>query len=183
MTKGYTWILNESVVLQSHAIAVAQAVGLPFSLKRLQVTGPPRFLPAWVQLYLSPAQLLNSVASSEPLGPSWPRLVIAIGRRSVPIALSLKSLSEPRCFALHIRNRKELERQFDLVTAPTNDAFNGANVMASFDAVYSVTPMSHANEMRSVNDRLESGSNGLISDIDVVASVIKGVLRVDRAET
>ena len=54
--------------------------------------------------------------------------------------------------------------------------------MASFDAVYSVTPMSHANEMRSVNDRLESGANGLIN-IDVVASVIKGVLRFDRAET
>lgn len=51
MTKGYTWILNESVGLQPHSIAVAQAVGLPFSLKQVQVTGLLRCLPVWLQMY------------------------------------------------------------------------------------------------------------------------------------
>lgn len=156
---------------------VAQAVGLPFSLRRLQVTGLLRCLLTWFQIYLAPARLLDSVASNEPLGPSWPRLIIAIGRRSVPIALSLKSLSEPRCFALHIRNRKVSARHFDLIAAPMNNAVSGAKVLATFDAVYSVTQMSDASDTRPFNHRLESGS---INDIEVVASVIKGALGLER---
>jgi mitochondrial fission protein ELM1 len=135
--------LNESVGLQSHAIAVAQAVGLPFELKRLEVGGPLRFLPASLQVYLSPARLLASVASSEPFGLSWPRLIIAIGRRSVPVALSLKSQSKLSCFALHIRNSKWLEREFDLFVIPMKRGLKGANVMTTFDAVYSVSTMNH----------------------------------------
>lgn len=169
--------MNESVLLQSHAIAVAQAVGLPFDLKRLQVTGLLRCLPVWLQMNLSPAHLLASVTSNEPFGPFWPRLIIAIGRRSVPIALSLKSLSETRCFALHIRNRKASERQLDLVVAPMHNGFNDANVMATFDAVYSVTPMRHPKNIRSFSDRWES--DGSISDVDVVASMIRGVLGLE----
>ena len=67
VTQGHTWILNESVSLQSHAIAVARAVGLPFDLKRLKVGGPLRYLPASLQVYLSPARFLASVASSDDL--------------------------------------------------------------------------------------------------------------------
>jgi len=165
--------LNDSVGLQSHAIAVAQAVGLPFSLKRVQVTGLVRCLPVWLQMYFSPARLLDSVAPMS--GSAYrPRLIIAIGRRSVPIALLLKSRSEPPCFALHIRYRKGSDRQFDLVAAPMNNAYKGANVMATFDAVYNVTPMNNA------NNRLASCSSGSITDIDVVASLIKGALGLER---
>jgi mitochondrial fission protein ELM1 len=173
VTNGQTWILNESVGLQQHAMAVARAVGLPFELKRLQVTGALRCLPAWVQMQLSPARLLASVEIYEP---SWPSLIIAIGRRSVPIALSLKSLSETRCFALHIRPCRKPEHQFDLVADPMNNAFNSSNEMATFDAVYSVTPVSGANE--SLNDRVETS----MSDIELVASVIKGALRLEGPE-
>jgi mitochondrial fission protein ELM1 len=182
LTQGHTWILNESLGLQSHAIAVAQAVGLPFDLKRLEVTGLLRRLPVWLQMQLSPARLLASVPSNEPFGASWPTLIIAIGRRSVPIALSLKSLSERPCFALQIRTRRGSECQFDLVAAPMNKAFNRAKAMATFDAVYNVAPMSHANDMRSFNDRLKSDSYESISDIDVVASVIRGVLSLEDAQ-
>lgn len=180
LTKGHTWIVTDgSIGLQSHAIAVAQAVGLPFNLKRVQVTGLLRCLPAGLQIYLPPARLLPSVASNDALGPPWPRLIIAIGRRSVPIALSLKSLSVPRGFALHIRNRRASARHFDLIVAPMNNAFSGANVMAAFDAVYSVAPMSDANATRPFNDRLESGSYRSINDIEMVASVIIGALGLE----
>ena len=135
-----------------------------------------RCLPTWLQMQLSPARLLASVPSNEPFGASWPTLIIAIGRRSVPIALSIKSLSERPCFALQIRNRRSSEHQFDLVAAPTNKAFNSAKAMATFDAVYNVTLTSHA------NDRRESGSCGSMSDLDMVAEVIKGALRLPRSE-
>jgi len=61
-----------------------------------------------------------------------------------------------------------------------NNAYTGANVMATFDAVYNVTPMNHANNLRS--NRHESGSSGSISDIDVVASVIRNALGLERHE-
>ena len=76
--------------MEAQGIAVAEAVGLPYALKRVRVNGAMRFLPARLQIHVPPPRLLGSVASNEPLAPPWPRLVISIGRRSVPIALALK---------------------------------------------------------------------------------------------
>jgi hypothetical protein len=72
-----------------------------------------------------------------------------------------------------------IERQFDLVAGSMNEGFNRAEVMATFDAVYNVTPMSLADDTRSLNDRADSTSYGSISEIDVVASVIKGALGLE----
>lgn len=58
-----------------------------------------------------------------------------------------------------------------------NNAVSGAKVLATFDAVYCVTQMSDASDTRPFNHRLESGS---INDIEVVASVIKGALGLER---
>jgi mitochondrial fission protein ELM1 len=74
-----TWIVTDgSVGMEAQGIAVAEAVGLPYSLKR-------------VRIYMPPRRLLDFVSSNEPLAPPWPRLIISIGRRSVPIALALKA--------------------------------------------------------------------------------------------
>ncbi len=123
--------------MEAQGIAVAEAVGLPFRLKRVRVKGAMRLLPARLQLGVPPRRLLGSVTSNEPLEPPWPRLLISIGRRSVPIALALKRLG--RAFALHIQNPKVPPRLFDLVAAPLHDGFSGENVIATFGAVHSVT--------------------------------------------
>ena len=82
-----TWIITDgSVGMEAQGIAVAEAVGLPFSLKQVRTKGAMRFLPARLQIYVPPGRLLSSVASNKPLVAPWPRLVISIGRRSVPIA-------------------------------------------------------------------------------------------------
>jgi hypothetical protein len=91
-----------------------------------------------MQLLLPPARLLRSVAASEPLQAPWPRLVVSIGRRSVPIALAIKRLS-PRTFALHIQNPKVPARLFDLIAAPVHDGFEAPNVVTTFGAVHGVT--------------------------------------------
>ena len=64
-----------------------------------------RFLPAPLQI-LVPAHAAPLRRSNEPLEAPWPRLVISIGRRSVPIALALKRLLQAHAFALHIQNPK-----------------------------------------------------------------------------
>jgi mitochondrial fission protein ELM1 len=135
-----TWIITDgSVGMEAQGIAVAEAVGLPFSLKRVRVRGGMRLLPAPLQLLVPPARLLRSIETNEPLGEPWPRLIISIGRRSVPVALAVKQLSKPPAFALHIQNPKVPARFFDLVAAPVHDNFEGTNVITTFGAVHSVT--------------------------------------------
>lgn len=128
-----------SVGMEAQGVAVAEAVGLPFSLRRVRVTGALRFLPAPLQLLVPPSRLLRFVAANVPLAPPWPRLIVSIGRRSVPIALAIKRLSHPRAFALHIQNPKVPARLFDLIAAPLHDEFEGPNVIVTFGAVHSVT--------------------------------------------
>ena len=125
--------------MEAQGIAVAEAVGLPFSLKRVRVTGAMRLVPAALQLMVPPARLLGFIAANEPLEAPWPRLLISIGRRSVPIALAIKRLSSPKAFALHIQNPKVPPRLFDLIAAPVHDGFEAPNVIATFGAVHSVT--------------------------------------------
>jgi hypothetical protein len=135
-----TWIVTDgSVGMEAQGIAVAEAVGLPFSLRRVRVTGAMRFVPAPLQLLVPPARLLRSVASNEKLKAPWPRLIISIGRRSVPIALAIKKLSHPHAFALHIQNPKVPPQLFDLIAAPVHDGFEAPNVITTFGAVHSVT--------------------------------------------
>src|SRR5258705_1703829 len=67
---GTTWIVTDgSVGMEAQGIAVAEAVGLPYSLKRVRVTGAMRLVPARLQIHLAPSRLLRSVTSNEPLAP------------------------------------------------------------------------------------------------------------------
>jgi hypothetical protein len=135
---GTTWIITDgSVGMEAQGIAVAEAVGLPYRLKRVHVTGAMRLVPARLQIYAPPQLLLDFVSSNEPLAPPWPRLLISIGRRSVPIALALKSVAN--AFALHIQNPKVPKERFDLIAAPLHDGYAGKNVINTFGAVHSVT--------------------------------------------
>ncbi|HSD93758.1 MAG TPA: mitochondrial fission ELM1 family protein [Methyloceanibacter sp.] len=133
-----TWIITDgSAGNESQALAVAEAVGLPFALKRVHVTGAMRLIPPQLQIYLPRERLLRSVASSEPLSAPWPRLVISAGRRSAPIALAVKRSSG--AFALHILNPKLPARRFDLIAAPAHDDLQAPNVIATAGSVHRVT--------------------------------------------
>jgi uncharacterized protein len=149
-----TWIVTDgSVGMEAQGIAVAEAVGFPFNLKRVRVADPMRLLPARLQIYLPPQRLLASVVSNEPLSVPWPRLVISIGRRSVPVALAIKQVSG--AFGLHIQNPKVPAQRFDLIAAPLHDGFTGPNVINTFGAVHSVTKAKLAEAAAGFAERIE----------------------------
>lgn len=131
-------ITDGSVGMEAQGIAVAEAVGLHFTLKRVRPKAAMRLIPAPLQILIPAKALLRAVESNEALEPPWPRLIISIGRRSVPIALAIKRLSG--AYALHIQNPKVPARLFDLVAAPVHDNFEGPNVITTFGAVHNVTP-------------------------------------------
>jgi uncharacterized protein len=134
-----TWIVTDgSAGNENQALAVAEAVGLPFALKRVCATGALRMIPPRLQIYLPPERLLRSVGASEPLTAPWPRLVISAGQRSAPIALAVKRNSG--AFALHILNPGLPLRLFDLIAAPAHDNLHAWNAIATVGSVHRVTP-------------------------------------------
>ncbi len=148
------WVMTDGAVgMEAQGIAVAEAIGLPFTLKRVRPKGAMRLLPTPLQI-LAPAKArLRAVASNETLEPPWPRIVISIGRRSVPIALAVKRLSG--AYALHIQNPRVPARLFDLVAAPVHDRFEGPNVITTFGAVHGVTPERLAEAGKDFAPRIE----------------------------
>ncbi len=124
--------------MEAQGKAMAEAVGLPYTLKRVRPSGPLQLIPTPFQLLVPASWRLVAAESSSELAPPWPRLVISIGRRSVPIALAVKRLAN--AYALHIQNPKVPASLFDLVAAPVHDDFEGENVVTTFGAVHNVTP-------------------------------------------
>ncbi|MEM7398488.1 MAG: mitochondrial fission ELM1 family protein [Pseudomonadota bacterium] len=133
-----TWIVTDGAVgMEQQGIAVAEAVGLPYTLKRVKPSGLMRLIPTRFQHLVPAPGRIAAAESNSPLAPPWPRLVISIGRRSVPLALAIKQLGN--AYGLHIQNPKVPAHLFDLVAAPVHDDFDGPNVITTFGAVHSVT--------------------------------------------
>jgi mitochondrial fission protein ELM1 len=170
--------------MEAQGIAVAEAVGLPFTLKRVCVKGAMRFLPARLQIYVPPARLLRSVQSNEPLQPPWPRLVISIGRRSVPIALAVKRMSG--AFGLHIQNPK-----VPLSRAPTSSPRSGPCTVSRAAAsrrrqsascrasIPCPIPVSQCCSAARAQHCHEMWTHAPINDTEVVASSIRRALHLE----
>jgi uncharacterized protein len=134
-----TWIVTDGAVgMEAQGRAVAEAVGLPYALRGVRVGGPLALLPVPLQLAVPPKRLLGALRTDTPFQPPWPRLIISIGRRSVPVALAVKRASGGKSFALHIQNPKVPLKLFDLIAAPLHDGLKGDNVIETFGAVHSI---------------------------------------------
>lgn len=136
------WVLTDgSVGMENQGLAVAEALGLPFACKRVRRRGALRHLPTWAQTHWPARALLGAISpKSDRLAPPWPRVLISIGRHSVPLALAIKRLSGTRTFALHIQNPKVSPARFDLVAVPLHDKLEGPNIVTTFGAAHRVTP-------------------------------------------
>jgi mitochondrial fission protein ELM1 len=168
MTTNSTWILNESFALQAHAIRVARAVGFPIELKRVQASGLLRYLPMSLQKRMNPERLL----SLDSLTAAPPRLVIAAGRRSVPVGLAIKRISPIPVFTLYVRRKsRRSSPDFDLVL--TNHE-RSLTPVAEFDAIYTVTTGFSQIEQSFIQSGME--------DVEIVARVIKNAMGLKSLE-
>lgn len=137
-----SWVLTDGTIgMENQGVAVAEALGLPFVTKRVRRRGPWRHLPTGVQIHLDPPTLLAAIdPAGDRLDAPYPRVLISIGRHSVPLALAVRTMARGGTFALHIQDPKVLPRHFDLVAAPAHDGLTGANVMTTLGAPHRVTP-------------------------------------------
>jgi mitochondrial fission protein ELM1 len=169
-----TWIVTDAGTgHEAQGIAVAEALGFPFNLKRVQVRGVLRWIPPRLQLHLDPWRLLSFVSSNEPLRPPWPKIIVSIGRRSVPIALALKRLSGHR-------GDRGLYQYGDEATGTGKPVYvqrlrGRSRRNARFHAL-----MRDAGATRPFNGRLERWSYTPINDTQMVANLIRSTLGLNR---
>jgi mitochondrial fission protein ELM1 len=133
------WVVSDGKTgTENQCLGLAEALGLPFTVKRLTPRGPWRWLPAgaWTP---APELALRTLidATRDGIVPPWPGVVIANGRPSVGPALALRAkgarvvqLQDPRIAPSH----------FDLVVPPQHDHVVGPNVLSTLGTLNRITP-------------------------------------------
>ena len=111
MTGPRIWVLlGPRTGDNNQALALAEALGLPFETRTLAYN-PLQALSVWLP---ATAATLNR-ESRRHLQPPWPDLVIAIGRRSVPVARWIKRQNRGRTKLVRIGHPRIDPTLFDLV--------------------------------------------------------------------
>lgn len=133
MSAPSIWVLADPRAgTAAQALGIAERLGLPFQVKRLE--------------FSRLAGLPNALLGASLLGlravhwrPPWPDLVIAAGRRSAPPALWLKQRSGAKL--VHVMRPGISPEKFDLLVLPKHDRPKPApNVLEIIGAPHRVTP-------------------------------------------
>ena len=147
------WVLKDPRAgTAAQALGVAEALGYPFEIKDLDYN-PLSRLPN-VLIGSGTAGLTGE--SARGLAEPWPDLVIAAGRRSAPVARSIKRRSggRSRCVQIMYPGAAGLA-EFDLVAVPRHDAVPAAaNLVRITGAPHRLTAGKLAAARREWNDEL-----------------------------
>lgn len=138
-----TWVMTDGKPgMLNQCLGLAEALGVTPSQRQLVIRQPWRSLPP--QLWFAPLHSL--AASSDPLAPPWPDLLIATGRQTVAPAMAIRRRSGGRTFCVQIQNPGVAPANFDLVVAPMHDRLSGPNVIQTHGALGRVSPARLARE-------------------------------------
>lgn len=111
MSEPSIWVLiGERTGDNNQALALAEALGTPFEVKRLDYNALQS-----LSVWLPPTAATLTGAARAELQAPWPDLVIAIGRRSVPVARWIKRQNEGRTKLVRIGHPRIDPKLFDLV--------------------------------------------------------------------
>jgi len=107
-----TWVLtSKKLGDNAQVLSIAEALGWPYEIKRLEFTGLNHFH----FRFFGPSLRKVNISHSSPLAAPWPDLVLTIGRRATPVALWIRQKSQGHAKLVQVgQSRVGLER-FDLV--------------------------------------------------------------------
>lgn len=136
----------------NQALGVAEALGLPFTVKPL----------AFNRLGRLPNPLLGAslvhlrAESARAICPPWPDVVIAAGRRAAPVARAIKRRVGGRAFLVQCMWPGPPAADIDLIATPAHDRrVARANLIHTIGAPHRVTPARLRAEAEAWRDRLE----------------------------
>jgi len=131
------WVVHDGKIgMANQVIGLAEAVGFPFTERRLDIRAPWRHLAP--QLWWQPLAALG--AAGDRMLPPWPDLMIACGRLTAPPALAAKRASGGRLFWAQVQDPRFARPDIDLMVVPDHDPARGDNVFVTLGAVHRVTP-------------------------------------------
>lgn len=137
MTAGIWALIDRRPGNASQVLGVAEALGLPFTAKKLAFT---RLMP----LACTPAQAFRfglDADSQVALAAPWPELVIAAGRRAGQVTLHLARSSGGRIRTVQLMHPGPPIHAFSLVALPLHDcAPDAANIVRTICPPSRVTP-------------------------------------------
>src|SRR5262245_53567581 len=137
----------------SQILALAEALGWPFEVKRLAY----RRLGRAVDLWRGTTLLGIDRRRSSILGPPWPDLVISAAMRNEPVCRWIRKQSRGRTRYLHLGKPWARIASFDLVvTTPEHCLPQRSNVIHNALCLHRVTPEKLAAEARAWEHRLAS---------------------------
>lgn len=150
-----TWVISDGTAgMVSQSLALVQAMGIPF--KQVQIYPSPiyRLFP---QMGAVPFMPISPRRSDRKLGPPWPELVIACGKRMAGAALAIKRLNRGQTKLVHIQDPHIDPRYFDAMVIPRHDALASAghaHIIPSLGALNRLTSDIITEEAQTLSDRL-----------------------------
>jgi len=137
MSERCCWVLTDGKTgMDAQALGLAEAVGLPYAAKPLDLAWPW----SWVPPMLWPPGVMGHRRAAQDLTPPWPDLVISCGSNAVGPALEVKRRAGGIPLAVHIQHPHVPLARFDLIAAPMHDRIEGSNVISTRGALNRVTP-------------------------------------------
>ena len=131
------WVITDgSAGMENQCIGLAEALEVPFDIKRIVTKRPWRWLP--------PTFWVNPLGQLKPEGdlllPPWPDLVITCGRQAIPMSMAIRKAGRGKTFTVHIQTPNISATNFDLLVVPEHDRLRGDNVLVSLGSLTRITP-------------------------------------------
>ncbi len=134
------WVLaDDRAGNRSQALGVAEVLGAPFRVIDIDYG-------SWARLpnaFLGASILGLASTARAQINPPWPRLVIAAGRRTAPIARAIKRQSNGQTRLVQIMHPGAGSEDFDLIAVPKHDpGIAAANTMTVTGAPHGLSAKS-----------------------------------------
>lgn len=131
------WIITDGKAgMDVQAKGVADALGLSYTMKRVEPKGIYRITAPWGPV--APAERVGKPGSA--FAPPWPRIVIATGRAAIPYVRAIKRRAGPATYTIVLQDPKTGPGTADLIWVPAHDKRRGANVVTTPTAPHSYSP-------------------------------------------
>lgn len=140
MSEFLTWILYDAGKVGSYhqALGVAEKLSTkietyPIKVKEFWSYFPSQLWPLSSKIFMNPPVLIPS---------HLPQIIVSSGRRSGPLALSIKKKLEKKghkVFCVHLMDPQANRKAFDLIISPSHDELNGINVIKTIGTIHHLT--------------------------------------------
>jgi len=130
--KPTCWVVSNGWAgTEKQCVALAQALGLSFALKRVKLRFPWNILPEC--LWFFPLKAYSS--KGDQLSPPWPDILISSGRSTSAVTAAIKRQNK-NVFTIQIQDPRLPARWFDAVIVPQHSGVKGKNVIQTLGALH-----------------------------------------------